>query len=272
MAKFLTLNTHSLLGEDIEGKMKALGDEILRGDYDAVCLQEINQLETTEDAAELPGYCPVEGEISIHEDNYGLNLVRYLAENGATYYWSYAYNHIGYDRFNEGVMILSKNPIEASEVTVSDCTDQTDYHTRKMVIGKTLVDGRKTVVASGHFSWLKDGFLREWENAAAALSAAGDSIVVMGDFNNPANTEGYNAVMSGPLGLRDTYADASVKKGENTIKADIDGWEGNKDALRIDFIFATSDFAAKESEVVFDGTRTPVISDHFGVSCVAETR
>ena len=47
MAKFLTLNTHSLLGENVEEKLKILGDEIFSGDYDVVCLQEVNQLMTS---------------------------------------------------------------------------------------------------------------------------------------------------------------------------------------------------------------------------------
>ena len=269
MAKFLTLNTHSLLGENVEEKLKILGDEIFSGDYDVVCLQEVNQLMTSDTTQDLPGYCPVAGEIAIHEDNYGLQLARYLAQKGTTYYWSYAYNHVGYDRFNEGVAILSKEPLEASSVLVSKSDDPSDYHTRKMLFCQTVVDGKKTCVASAHFSWLKDGFLDEWENAVEALAAQGESLVIMGDFNNPANTKGYQAILDSKLSLRDTYAEADVKEGENTIEADIDGWEGNKDALRIDFIFATKNFVPQTSKVVFDGKKMPSISDHFGVSCEA---
>lgn len=98
------------------------------------------------------------------------------------------------------------------------------------------------------FSWLKDGFLDEWENAVEALAAQGESLVIMGDFNNPANTKGYQAILDSKLLLRDTYAEADVKEGENTIEADIDGWEGNKDALRIDFIFATKILFRKQAE------------------------
>ena len=74
MAKFLTLNTHSLLGENVERKLEILGDEIFSGDYDVVCLQEVNQLITSDTTQDLPGYCPVTGEIA---DNYGLQLARY---------------------------------------------------------------------------------------------------------------------------------------------------------------------------------------------------
>ena len=130
MAKFLTLNTHSLLGENVEEKLKILGDEIFSGDYDVVCLQEVNQLMTSDTTKDLPGYCPVAGEIAIHEDNYGLQLARYLAQKGTTYYWSYAYNHVGYDRFNEGVAIFSKEPLEAS------CSFQ------KAMIHRTIIRGR----------------------------------------------------------------------------------------------------------------------------------
>ena len=91
----------------------------------------------------------------------------------------------------------------------------------------------------------------------------------MGSFNNPANTMGYQAILHSKLLLRDTYAEADVKEGEKTIEADIDGWEGNKDALRIDFIFATKNFVSQTSRVVFDGKKMSAISDHFGVSCEA---
>lgn len=151
MAKFLTLNTHSLLGENVERKLEILGDEIFSGDYDVVCLQEVNQLITSDTTQDLPGYCPVAGEIAIHEDNYGLQLVRYLAQKGTTYYWSYAYNHVGYDRFNEGVAILSKEPLEASSVLVSKSDDPSDYHTRKMLFAKPLSTERKPALQARIF-------------------------------------------------------------------------------------------------------------------------
>lgn len=58
-------------------------------------------------------------------------LKSYLSK-GKNYYWTWAYNHIGYDRYHEGVAILSKTPIEAREILVSDVDDPTDYHTRRV--------------------------------------------------------------------------------------------------------------------------------------------
>ena len=57
---------------------------------------------------------------------------------GKDYYWTWAYNHIGYDRYHEGVAILSKTPIEAREILVSDVDDPTDYHTRRVALAETV--------------------------------------------------------------------------------------------------------------------------------------
>ena len=54
----------------------------------------------------------------IHKDHYVRLLVEKLSEQGKNYYWTWAYNHIGYDRYHEGVAILSKTPIEAREILV----------------------------------------------------------------------------------------------------------------------------------------------------------
>ena len=231
MAKFLTLNTHSLLGENVEEKLKILGDEIFSGDYDVVCLQEVNQLMTSDTTQDLPGYCPVAGEIAIHEDNYGLQLVRYLAQKGTTYYWSYAYNHVGYDRFNEGVAILSKEPLEASSVLVSKSDDPSDYHTRKMLFCQTVVDGKKTCVASAHFSWLKDGFLDEWGNAVEALAAQGESLVIMGDFNNPANTKQVRTIADG-LSEADPERSSAYQNGAKAYLGKLDELKKRQEKLK----------------------------------------
>ena len=43
MAKFLTLNTHSWMEEEPEQKLADLVQQIVREDYDVICLQEVNQ-------------------------------------------------------------------------------------------------------------------------------------------------------------------------------------------------------------------------------------
>lgn len=37
----------------------------------------------------------------IHQDHYVRLLVEKLSEQGKNYHWTWAYNHIGYDRYHE---------------------------------------------------------------------------------------------------------------------------------------------------------------------------
>lgn len=108
MAKFLTLNTHSWMEANALKKLVDLAEHILAEKYDVICLQEINQLINSELAEEDFFYQPIPGTPALHKDNFALLLVNYLQKRGQHYYWSWAYNHIGYDIYHEGVAIFSK--------------------------------------------------------------------------------------------------------------------------------------------------------------------
>ena len=117
MAKFLTLNTHSWLGEDPKWALETLGKQILKADYDVIALQEINQ--RIDSAKVLNTPYTLKNQHQLHEDNYALKLVEYLKEHGLTYHFTWAYSHIGYDEYHEGVALLSKQPF-SSEKSVLD--------------------------------------------------------------------------------------------------------------------------------------------------------
>ena len=265
MAKFLTLNTHSWMEEEQETKLNQLAERILQEKYDVICLQEVNQLMESEQVVQAPFYQAVEGAIAIHQDHFVLCLVEKLAKAGLDYHWSWAYNHIGFDRFHEGVAILSLKPLKPSELLVSDANDPTDYHTRKVLLAETEVDGRLVTVASCHLSWWNKGFQEEWAQIEEELLQCNMPLVLMGDFNNPVGYEGYQYILKSPLALQDSHAVAATVVGTATVEGDIAGWVGNKDALKIDYIFTSKDFNIEKSAVVFDGKATPVVSDHFGL-------
>lgn len=73
MAKFLTLNTHSWLGEDPKWALETLGKQILKADYDVIALQEINQ--RIDSAKVLNTPYTLKNQHQLHEDNYALKLV-----------------------------------------------------------------------------------------------------------------------------------------------------------------------------------------------------
>ena len=263
MAKFLTLNTHSWMEDEQEKKLDQLAERILQEKYDVICLQEVNQEMESEQVVQAPFYHAVDGAIAIHKDHFAHCLVERLIEKGLIYHWSWAYNHIGFDRFHEGVAILSLKPLKPSELLVSDANDPTDYHTRKVLLAETEVDGRLVTVASCHLSWWDKGFQEEWVQVEKELLQRDMPLVLMGDFNNPVGYEGYRHILKSPLALQDSHVVAATVIGTATVEGDIAGWAGNKDALKIDYIFTSKDFNVKKSAVVFDGKATPVVSDHF---------
>ena len=200
-----------------------------------------------------PLYQPLPSAEPIHQDHYVRLLVEKLAEQGQNYYWTWAYNHIGYDRYHEGVAILSKTPIEAREILVSDVDDPTDYHTRRVALAETVVEGKELAVASVHLSWWNKGFQEEWARFEAVLKELNKPLLLAGDFNNPAGQEGYQAILASPLNLQDAFEVAKERSGSYTVPPEIDGWKGNSEPLRIDYIFTTKDVQVEKLHVVFDG-------------------
>ena len=266
MAKFLTLNTHSWLEANSLKKLFDLAETIYSENYDVICLQEINQDIRGLLAKEVDGYEKLPGSPALHRDNYALQLVNYLRSQGRYYYWSWAYNHIGYEKYNEGVAILSKTPIKVNDILISDVDDETDFHTRRVLVAETEIDQKPITVVSLHMSWFGKGFEGEWQKLETALLDYPKPLVLMGDFNNPTDTAGYDMILNSPLDLQDSHKVAKKVQGDHTIIEDIDGWEGNKQSLKVDHVFTSKDIDILSSTITFDGGEAPIVSDHFGLA------
>lgn len=267
--KVLTLNTHSWLEENQLEKCKMIAQEIATGDYDIIALQEVNQTNAAQTIVPDGLYCPTDTLVEIKEDNFALRLVEELQLLDCDYYWSWTYSHVGYDIYHEGNALLSKQPIIAKEYLASQATDVWDHTTRKNLSGVTEADGQIVQVVSCHFSWWQDGkFAYEWQQTEAFLAERADTLLILGDFNNDATSSGHQLVLDSSLQLQDSFLTAAETIGEASVVKAIDGWQDNREALRIDYVFASNDLQATEYEVVFDGTRTPIVSDHFGIKVV----
>lgn len=267
MMKLLTLNTHSWLEDHQEEKIDQIVTQIIKMDYDIIALQEVNQLIENTNVVSDQNYCLGNDNINIKDDNFAYIIVNKLRAQGHNYYFSYAMSHIGYDKYEEGSAILSKQPIKPYSEFVSIDRSPDNYRSRKILFGETQVNRKSIVVASCHFSWWvnnQDGFSYEWMNTKGILEQYNQPLIVMGDFNNPEGTEGYDFVLDNS-DLLDTYTKAEVKYGHHTIEKNIAGWENNGGKLRIDFIFASNEFKVQSSKTVFDGVNAPIVSDHFGV-------
>lgn len=271
MAKIMTLNTHSWMEEEPQKKLEQLIEQIVLADYDIIALQEVNQLLESEVVTPDSYFQPLTDQYPIHQDNFALILVKELSKKGLNYYWSWATSHIGYDRYAEGAAILSKNSIQATSFLASIENDFTDYHTRQILLGKTEFLGQEVRVLSGHYSWWtserNSGFAYEWKQTLATLTQENSPIILMGDLNNAADVkgEGYDYVLETAPHLIDTYTVAEKTHGRYTVEKSIDGWQGNQQQLRIDYIFVTAPFKVARHQVIFDGISSPIVSDHYGI-------
>ena len=97
------------------------------------------------------------------------------------------------------------------------------------------------------------------------LSDGATTVVILGDLNNPAGTTGYQLVENSYLPIQDAFVVAEETSGEATVEKKIDGWEENEAALRIDYAFVPKQWHVRKYEVIFDGRKTPIVSDHFGL-------
>lgn len=265
MVKCLTINVHAWMEAEPLKKLVDLAEHILAEKYDLICLQEVNQLMESKAARELLAYQEIPGTPCIHQDNFALLLVKYLEKQGQSYYWSWAYNHIGYDKYHEGVAILSKKAISVSDILVSETSDPADYHTRRVLLAKTCLDGQDVAVCSLHLSWFGKGFEGEWAKLEAELSRLDLPLLLLGDFNNPTDLEGYQLMMASDLNLQDSHKVAQHVYGDHSIVADIDGWENNQESYKVDHALLSPQVHVRSSQIVFDGGASPVISDHYGL-------
>lgn len=274
--KVLTLNTHSWMEEDPELKLAQIADFIAEEDFHLIALQEINQ---TMEAKEVMdnSFIKASGEsipVAIKEDNFAYLLVQLLKESGQRYYWSWTANHIGYDKYDEGVAILSKTPFTPESFLVSKISDYANHYTRRVLKGSLMLEDQEWIVFSCHYSWWLDPsgdnlFKHEWDETLTHIAADSNQVhLLMGDFNNEAalKDEGYDYIKITSPQLQDAYVKAEEKIGDTTVLSDIDGWEGHTDEKRIDYIFTDYPRDIKSYRVVFDGKKEPIVSDHFGVA------
>lgn len=273
--KVLTINVHGWIEENSYQKIKDLAAVIAKNDYEIIALQEVNQLMENLEVSHQYFIQSMneENEIPLKEDNYAGVLIQELEALGKKYYWSWSANHIGYDKYDEGLSILSKSEQDVETITVSETTDYDTIATRNVLKANVKIDGEEWIIFNGHFSWWKDKennlvFKNEWDKMRKYLeNIKKDRVIFMGDFNNEADIskQGYDYLLEKSQFLQDSYTIAEKKSGNATMGAGIDGWEEATIGKRIDFIFISEDFEVEESNVIFDGINEMVVSDHFGV-------
>lgn len=271
--KVLTLNCYSWVENVGESQLENLAIKIAQEDYDLITLQEVNQTFEARQGMVDGFYCPSSVDQHIKADNFALRLVEKLQILDREYYWSWAFTHISYQHFEEGVALLSKEPLIVQDHSLAplDESDPTKDNVRRIIMGVTEVKGKLVQLVSGHYNWWERGFDYEWQETEKILEEVDYPVIFGGDFNQPAGSPGYQVMKKSFLGLVDAYQEAEVTiGGAATVPGAINGWNDSDTPKRIDYFWLDPSFTVKKYAVTFDGENGPVVSDHFGISIELE--
>lgn len=181
--KVLTLNLHTYQEDAQQQKFEQVAQAVRERKIDLVCLQEVG--ENWNDGA---------GDWASNAANI---INGHLPE---PYHLHTDWAHQGFERYREGVAILSRHPFACTDSGyVSDSQDPFDIHSRKVVMAQVRVPYIGMVnVFSAHLSWPSDGFypqferLQRWAEEKHAPETA--ATLLCGDFNIAANSEAYRHV------------------------------------------------------------------------------
>lgn len=254
--KVMILNLHCYQEENQDVKLWTIVRAIQDLNVDLVCFQE---------AADP--WNEGRGEWSA-------NTARLIQERlGQGYQLFFDWSHLGFDRYREGVAILSRYPFQRQESRyLSPSQDRFDIHARRAVMVQVPVPYIGPVnVFSVHLSWWSDGFREQFDalRAWAQAEARPDVVATLagGDYNAKAGGEGYAHIVQ-TSDFEDQYLKVTNSKVfQRVFRRREHDWQRHlaQDG-RIDFVLVTrqSKLRATQAEVVFTDARYGRVSDHEG--------
>lgn len=252
----MILNLHCYQEEDQHRKFAQIAKAIDREAVDIVCFQEVAEY---------------------WNDGHGdwasnaANLINQRLKK--PFHLIYDYSHLGFDRYREGIAILSRLPLQHTEARyVSDSNDIYNIHSRKVVMAQIDVPHIGVInVYSAHLSWCEDGFSDQFQRLSAwAQGEHGDEVIatlLCGDFNIAAGSVGYQLVVDDHQ-----YEDQFLAANDRGL---FDKIFRVKDAhwqhllandYRIDYIFMNknSRLRTTTARVIFTEQDYGPVSDHVG--------
>ncbi|MBQ6942964.1 MAG: endonuclease/exonuclease/phosphatase family protein [Ruminococcus sp.] len=268
--KLMTLNTHSLVEEHYSEKLESFVQAVSEEQPDIIALQEVNQTITEMPVKIAQGYIPCAEGITIRQDNHIYHATEMLKSRGICYFWTWLPLKKGYDKYDEGIALMSRSPIlETKIVQTSAINDYNNWKTRKILGIRTEATPEEWFF-SVHYGWWDDPdetFQGQWQRTKDALTDH-SRMWLMGDFNSPAEVRGEGYDMIRQDGWHDCYLLAEEKDCGITVGHIIDGWKDkitDTNGMRIDQIWCSEKRKIISSEIIFNGTNRSIVSDHYGV-------
>lgn len=179
----MVLNLHCYQEADQQRKFRCIAQAIDDLHVDVVCFQEVAE------------------HWNNGQGDWASNSARIINDHlRAPAHLATDWSHLGFDRYREGVAVLSRHRIVRQESRyVSRSHDPFSIHSRKVVLAQIDVPSIGLVnVFSAHLSWWSDGFaeqfgnLRQW--AREAHGPGVQATLLCGDFNIEAGSRGYELV------------------------------------------------------------------------------
>lgn len=254
--KVLILNLHCYQEEHQDRKFSQIAKAIDELAVDVVCFQEVAE-----------HWNHGHGDW----DSNSANIINQRLKRPFHLYsdWS----HIGFDKYREGVAILSRYPLKRSQSCyVSDSHDVHSIHSRKVAMAQIDVPYLDVInVFSAHLSWWEDGFQQQFQRlcdwADSQSDAAVKTTLLCGDFNITAGTAGYRQVVEANQ-YEDQYLAANARGlFEKIFRVDDPHWQHYPtDDYRIDYIFMNkqSHLRVTSARVLFTDRDYGRVSDHCG--------
>jgi len=268
--KLLTLNTHSLVEEYYYDKLQTFVQAVSEEQPDVIALQEVNQTIAEMPVKAAQGYIPCAQGITIRQDNHVYHAAELLKHHGICYFWTWLPLKVGYNKYDEGIALMSRSPIlETKIVQTSAIDDYNNWKTRK-ILGIRTETAPEEWFFSVHYGWWDDPeepFQGQWQRTQAEMEKY-PHVWLMGDFNSPAEVRGEGYDMIRNDGWHDSYLLAKEKDNGITVGKVIDGWKDkttSTDGMRIDQIWCSHMPEILSSEVIFNGKNRSIVSDHYGV-------
>ena len=252
----MILNLHCYQEDNQDFKLAQVAKAIREREADIVCLQEVAE-HWNNGAGDWPS-----------------NSARIINDCLPKPYHLYSdWSHLGFDKYREGVAILSRFKFATQESRyVSDSHDPYSIHSRKVVMAQMHLPFLGLInVFSAHLSWIEDGFkeqfcrLGEW--AESKQSDEVKATLLCGDFNIAAGSEGYSLVVDAHQYDDQFLAANSPGVFDLIFKVNDPHWQGYlADDYRIDFIFMHKDSELKVTSgtVLFTDEDYGRVSDHCG--------
>ncbi|MGB5445652.1 MAG: endonuclease/exonuclease/phosphatase family protein [Psychromonas sp.] len=254
--RVLALNLHCYQEEDQDRKFRQIARAIKQLDIDLVCLQEV--AENWNDG----------------RGDWNSNAARVINSYlPCQYHLHTDYSHLGFDRYREGVAILSRYEFSMTDSRyVSDTHDIYDIHSRRVVMAQIHVPYFGPVnLFSAHLSWPEDGFynqfnrLQHWANELHGEHVA--ATLLCGDFNIKAYSQAYAHIVN-TREYEDQYLKVLNRHAFDRVYrdrvSDVCGAMG--DDGRIDFIFLKngSQINLLDGQELFTDQSYGRVSDHTG--------